>query len=131
MGDAQRLRQLLLILLDNAVRYSPEGSTVRLRLLPHAKDSRHNVVEVADDGIGMAAHELPQVFERHFRGEAARRMQPDGSGLGLGIALALARAHGGQLELHSTPGQGTVARLLLPAAVAEAGTPVARSDLDT
>jgi two-component system OmpR family sensor kinase len=115
LGDAQRLRQLLLILLDNAVRYSPDGAEVRLRLLPAEAGSPHCCVEVADDGIGIAAHELPQVFERHFRGEAARRQRPDGSGLGLAIAQALARAHGGQVTLSSTPGQGTVARLLLPA----------------
>ena len=119
MGDAQRLRQLLLILLDNAVRYSPDGAEVRLRMLPADAASPHCCVEVADDGIGIAAHELPQVFERHFRGEAARRKRPDGSGLGLAIAQALARAHGGQVTLGSTPGQGTVARLLLPAAPAD------------
>ena len=119
MGDAHRLRQLLLILLDNAVRYSPDGAEVRLRMLPADAASPHCCVEVADDGIGIAAHELPQVFERHFRGEAARRKRPDGSGLGLAIAQALARAHGGQVTLGSTPGQGTVARLLLPAAPAD------------
>lgn len=128
MGDAQRLRQLLLILLDNAVRYSPDGSTVRLRLLPPTAKRPHCAVEVADEGIGIAAHELPQVFERHFRGEAARHRRPEGSGLGLAIAQALARAHGGRVELSSTPGQGTVARLLLPAALAEAG-PVAGSEI--
>lgn len=116
MGDAQRLRQLLLILLDNAVRYSPDGGQVRMRLLPRAAGEEQCGVEVADDGIGIAAHELPQVFERHFRGEAARRQRPDGSGLGLAIAQSLARAHGGRVELSSAPGKGTVARLLLPAA---------------
>ena len=88
-------------------------------MLPADAASPHCCVEVADDGIGIAAHELPQVFERHFRGEAARRKRPDGSGLGLAIAQALARAHGGQVTLGSTPGQGTVARLLLPAAPAD------------
>jgi two-component system OmpR family sensor kinase len=122
MGDAQRLRQLLLILLDNAVRYSSDGGQVRLRLLPPEATYPQCGVEVADDGIGIAAHELPQVFERHFRGDAARRQRPDGSGLGLAIAQALARAHGGRVELSSTPGQGTVARLLLPAADAAPGS---------
>lgn len=116
MGDAQRLRQLLLTLLDNAVRYSRDSGEVRLRLLPAEPPSLLCWVEVADDGIGIAAHELPQVFERHFRGEAARRQRPDGSGLGLAIAQALARAHGGHVELRSTADQGSVARLMLPAA---------------
>ena len=122
MGDAQRLRQLLLTLLDNAVRYSPDGGQVRLRLLPPDAARPECGVEVADDGIGIAAHELPQVFERHFRGDAARRQRPDGSGLGLGIAQALAHAHGGWVELSSSPGQGTVARLMLPAADAALGS---------
>jgi signal transduction histidine kinase len=122
LGDAQRLRQLLLILLDNAVRYSLDGSTVRLRWLAPTLTSPYWVVEVVDQGIGIAAHELPQVFERHFRGAAARRQRPDGSGLGLAIAQALASAHGGRVELNSTPGQGTVARLLLPAVDAVANS---------
>jgi two-component system OmpR family sensor kinase len=115
LGDAQRLRQLLLILLDNAVRYSPDGGQVRMRLLSPDARSQECGVEVADDGVGIAAHELPLVFDRHFRGEAARRQRPDGSGLGLAIAQALARAHGGRVELSSAPGKGTVVRLLLPA----------------
>lgn len=123
LGDAQRLRQLLLILLDNAVRYSPDGAEVRLHLLPAAPGAPQCCVEVADDGIGIPPHELAQVFDRHFRGEAARRQRPEGSGLGLAIAQALARAHGGQVQLHSNPGQGTTARLLLPAVAAEAPLP--------
>jgi signal transduction histidine kinase len=119
LGDAQRLRQLLLTLLDNAVRYSPPHSEVGIRLRVAdggaAGVGRSCLVEVADNGIGISAHELPQVFERHFRGEAARRQRPDGSGLGLAIAQALSRAHGGHLELRSTVGKGTVARLTLPA----------------
>lgn len=115
LADAQRLRQLLLILLDNAVRYSSPEGEVRLSLRPTAAATGTCCVEVADDGIGIAAHELPRVFERHFRGEAARRQRPDGSGLGLAIAQALARAHGGQLELFSPSCKGTVARLTLPA----------------
>ncbi len=72
------------------------------------------MVLVEDEGIGIAAHELPRVFERHFRGAAARTHSAEGSGLGLTLAEALARGHGGTLELASTPGRGTVARLRLP-----------------
>lgn len=117
LGDAQRLRQLLLILLDNAVRYSHAGGEVRLSLQPGAAaagQARSCCVEVQDHGIGIAQHELPQVFERHFRGQGARRQRPDGSGLGLPIAQSLARAHGGSIELASQPQRGTVARLTLP-----------------
>ncbi len=115
LGDAQRLRQLLLALLDNAIRYSPPGAVVSARL---QADSGDWCVDVQDQGIGITPHELPQVFERHFRGSTARRHRPDGSGLGLPIARALAQAHGGRIDLHSPPGQGTLARLVLPAAPA-------------
>lgn len=117
LGDAQRLRQLLLILLDNAVRYSHAGGEVRMSLKPcpaSAGQPAGCCVEVHDNGIGIPPHELPQVFERHFRGQGARRQRPDGSGLGLPIAQSLARAHGGWIELASQPRQGTVARLTLP-----------------
>lgn len=127
LGDAQRLRQLLLILLDNAVRYSHAGGEVRLSMQPC--DASAGVlptccVEVHDAGIGIAPHELAQVFDRHFRGQGARRQRPDGSGLGLPIAQALARAHGGLVALSSNAREGTVARLTLPAlarAAARAG----------
>ncbi len=115
LGDAQRLRQLLLALLDNAIRYSRPGGTVSVQLRPEGSEW---CVDVQDQGIGIPAHELPQVFDRHFRGSAARRHRPDGSGLGLPIARALAQAHGGRLQLASPPGQGTLARLVLPAAPA-------------
>ena len=118
LGDAQRLRQLLLILLDNAVRYSHAGGTVRLTMAPCEPGADPGcTVEVHDAGIGIAPHELqlPQVFDRHFRGQDARRQRPDGSGLGLPIAQSLARAHGGRIDLSSAPQQGTIARLTLPA----------------
>jgi signal transduction histidine kinase len=97
-ADAQRLTQLLLLLLDNAVRYSHPGGTVHWLV---RGDGAAVEVQVADEGIGIPAQELPQVFERHFRGAAARRHRASGSGLGLPIAQALAHAHGGTLTLHS------------------------------
>jgi signal transduction histidine kinase len=114
-GDAQRLTQLLMLLLDNAIRYSQPGGVVRWRV-----ERRGEAVElrVLDEGIGIPPGELPLVFERHFRGDAARRHRASGSGLGLPIARALAQAHGGALELHSpahATGQGgTCAVLRLP-----------------
>ncbi len=113
LGDEQRLRQLLLVLLDNAIRYSRPGDRVAARLRALGSDC---CVEVQDQGIGIPPHELPQVFERRFRGSLARQHRPDGSGLGLPIAQALAQAHGGQVQLLSPPGQGTLARVVLPAA---------------
>jgi signal transduction histidine kinase len=121
LGDAQRLRQLLLVLLDNAVRYSSAGGEVTLAVTEteaveaQPGDSPHWLqVDVLDRGIGIAPQELLQVFERHFRGSAARRHRADGSGLGLAIARTLALAHGGRLELAPRSGGGTRARVLLP-----------------
>ena len=125
-GDAQRLRQLLLILLDNAIRYSHDGGTVRLTVRSGALSGDGNrscCVEVHDGGIGIAPHELAQVFDRHFRGQDARRQRPDGSGLGLPIAQSLANAHGGRIDLSSSQEEGTIARLTLPAIAATAAIP--------
>lgn len=112
LADPQRLTQLLLVLLDNAIAYSNPGGCVQVSVAP--QDDGRLQVEVADEGIGIDSTELLQVFERHFRGSAARRHRADGVGLGLAIAKALAQAHGGSLDLVSTPGQGTRARLCLP-----------------
>ena len=115
-GDPLRLRQLLGVLLDNATRYSKPGGQVQIRVTAqaHAAGESSTVqVTVSDEGIGIPAHELPQVFNRHFRGALARSHSQDGSGLGLSIAHALAQAHGGQLQLRSGNGS-TQAVLSLP-----------------
>lgn len=115
-GDPLRLRQLLMVLLDNAMRYSPAGGEVQLRLDARTGEGgrRQLGVSVQDRGIGIPADELDRVFDRHFRGLAARQHSPDGSGLGLSIARLLAQAHGGTLELRSAAGEGTCASLTLP-----------------
>lgn len=115
-GDAQRLTQLMLLLLDNAIRYSHKGGVVRWRLAIEEDDVAFRVV---DQGIGIPPDELPQVFERHFRGLVARRHRASGSGLGLPIARSLALAHGGTLDLVSNfsgsgEGGSTCAILRLP-----------------
>jgi signal transduction histidine kinase len=112
LADPQRLTQLLMVLLDNAIGYSHRGGQVSVRV--QAAEPGALLIEVADEGIGIEAAELPQVFDRHFRGTAARRHRAEGIGLGLAIARALAQAHGGALALDSAPGQGTRARLRLP-----------------
>ncbi len=117
LGDAQRLCQLVLLLLNNAVCYSqPQGSVwVQLQA---SEDGCALDLCIIDEGIGIAPHELPFVFERHFRGAEARRHRAAGSGLGLPIAQALAQAHAGSLQLSSPahPGGtcGTRALLRLP-----------------
>lgn len=116
-GDPMRLRQLLMVLLDNAMRYSRPGGEVSLSMAQASADhhGRSNLtVTVVDHGIGIPADELPRVFDRRFRGAGARRHSPDGSGLGLSIARLLAQAHGGSLDLTSAEAQGTRATLTLP-----------------
>lgn len=113
LADPQRLKQLVMLLLDNAIRYSHPGAVVQWRV---RTDSDWAEVCITDHGIGIARKELPHVFERHFRGTAARRHRASGSGLGLPIAQSLALAHGGTLSIVSpaSPSGGTRAVLRLP-----------------
>lgn len=116
-ADRQRLRQLILLLLDNAIRYSYQGGTVTLKIgrldTPNTSQVQWRV-QVVDEGIGIPVADLPLVFQRHFRGQQARHYRAAGSGLGLSIALTLAQAHGGQLSITSEEGRGTQAELILP-----------------
>lgn len=115
-GDAARLRQVFTILLDNAIQYSRADTMVEvvcaLQPLPDGRPGWE--VCIRDQGIGIPAAELPHVMSRHFRGEHAPRMAPDGLGLGLSLAHGIVRAHGGWLDLDSTPGCGTEVRVVLP-----------------
>ena len=118
LGDAQRLCQLLLLLLDNAVRYSHPAGCVSLRWWRTDEVTPTLALQVIDQGIGIPGEELHQVFDRHFRGRTARLHRAAGSGLGLPIAKALALAHGGSLTLESpaeeATGHGTRVQLRLP-----------------
>lgn len=110
-GDPDRLRQLLLIPIDNAIRYTPPGGRITVRL-----ERRDDAAEIRidDTGIGIPERDLPRVFDRFYRADPARTRDPGGTGLGLGIARWIAERHGGAITLTSTPGQGTSARILLP-----------------
>ncbi len=109
-GDGARLRQVLTNLVDNALKYSPEGGTVEVRAT--AVDGRV-VVEVVDQGIGIAPADHRLIFERFGRVAGAANTKP-GTGLGLYIARAIAEAHGGALEVASAPGRGATFTLTLP-----------------
>ncbi len=110
--DPVRLRQLLGNLVSNAIRHTPSGGSVTVRTA--LRDGRL-VIEVADTGSGIAAGDLPKVFERFWRADLSRSRQSGGSGLGLSIARQIARAHGGDLTVTSTPGHGTTFTTDLPA----------------
>lgn len=111
MAEGQSLKRLILILVDNAIKYTPRGGTVRLTLCSTGAEA---VFDVSDSGIGIAPEDVPHIFERFYRATNGRYVNPDGSGLGLAIAHWIAGAHYGSLEALSTAGEGTTFRLILP-----------------
>lgn len=111
VGDQDQLRRLLFNLMDNAIKFTPEGGAVSVRGERH--DDRFRVV-VADTGIGIPAEHLPHVFERFYRVDPARGQEIDGTGLGLSISRSIAEAHGAELTIESTVGVGTQVFLTVP-----------------
>ncbi len=111
MGDPDRLRQLLLALLDNAVKYTPASGRIAVALV---KNSTHARLTVTDDGVGIPAADLPHVFDRFYRADPARSRDPGGTGLGLPIARWIVEQHGGDITVTSEPGSGTQVRIQLP-----------------
>ena len=109
-GDPDRLRQLGLILLDNAVRYTEVGA-VTLRL---GRDGHNAVLAVSDTGPGIAGEHLPRLFDRFYRTDAARSAESGGAGLGLAIAKWIVEAHGGRITVASTLGRGSVFTVHIP-----------------
>lgn len=110
-GDEDRLKQLLLILLDNALKYTLAGGQVSLELRRNGTTAE---VTVRDTGVGIPSQDLPHVFERFYRADPARSRDPGGTGLGLPIARWIAEQHGGRISLTSEPGRGTSATITLP-----------------
>lgn len=110
-GDVVRLRQLLLIVIDNAIKYSLPASSVKI--LGYAEADKA-IIKIMDYGIGIARDELPRVFERHFRGTNASRLSIIGSGLGLPMAKAIVEAHGGTIDIVSESQKGTTVTLSFP-----------------
>lgn len=112
-GDPDRLRQLIMILLDNAIRHTPTGGHVRVAVASGADGSAR--IAVRDEGEGIAAEHIPHLFERFYRADGARGRASGGTGLGLAIARAICRAHGGDIDVRSSPGQGATFIATLPA----------------
>ncbi|MGH2738298.1 MAG: ATP-binding protein [Actinomycetota bacterium] len=110
-GARGDLALLVRNLLDNAVRYSPEGGRVDVRLVE--RDGRA-VLEVEDTGIGIPTRDLPRIFERFYRVDRARSRETGGTGLGLSIARHIAERHGGRIEAESELGRGSTFRVTLP-----------------
>ena len=134
-GDADQLKQVLVALLDNALKYTPYEGTVSLslttRALHHPPDAgptrvpsqplstpapttHEAIVKVSDTGIGILPEDLPHIFERFYRADRARSRDRGGSGLGLAIVQSIVQEHHGSVEVESTPGKGSTFTLRLP-----------------
>ncbi len=112
-GDRDRLLQLALILLDNAVKYTDPGGRVTLRLRPHGRTAE---LAVSDTGVGIPRRDLERIFDRFYRVDKARSRAAGGTGLGLAIAAWIARSHGGSIRVESEPGRGSTFTVEIPAA---------------
>jgi heavy metal sensor kinase len=112
-GDQARLKQVVVNLLDNAIKYTPNGGRIKLKI---AQEDGDAVLDIADDGIGIPAEALPHVFKRFFRVDGSRSRDQGGAGLGLSIVKSICDAHGARVEVSSTPGQGSLFRIRQPLA---------------
>jgi heavy metal sensor kinase len=114
-GDHRALRRLVFILLDNAIKYSNHGGEVQMHLdLCRSGDRSMAILEVRDNGIGIASEDLPHIFERFYRASKHRSRNTNGLGLGLSIAQSIALQHGGEIKVESELGEGSTARVFLP-----------------
>ncbi len=113
LGDPERLLQIVLNLLSNAVKFSPSDTSITVS---SRTEGGFALLAVRDTGRGIAADQLPHIFERFYRVDGSRARASGGAGLGLAICQSIAKAHGGTLEAHSTPGQGSTFTLSLPQA---------------
>jgi heavy metal sensor kinase len=112
-GDPDRLKQLLLNLVDNAIKYTPEGGCVHLSM---ARSDGWVRIDVSDTGVGIPPEHLPHIFDRFYRVDKARSRKHGGTGLGLSIARWIAEAHGGWIEVQSEVGRGSTFTVWLPEA---------------
>ncbi len=115
-ADERRLEEVVHNLLDNAVKYSPQNGRI---LIQASAPNQEVVLSVCDEGVGIAAGDLPRIFERFYRADRARSRELGGTGLGLSIVKHIAQLHGGRVEAESTLGQGTTIRVILPNRMAE------------
>jgi signal transduction histidine kinase len=113
-ADKDKLKQVFVNLIQNAIRYTPEGGEVIVEV---AKTDHQAQVTVRDNGPGISPEDLPYIFERFYRGEKSRTRTKDGKGFGLGLSIAywIVKNHNGSIEVDSKVGEGTTFRVLLPA----------------
>jgi len=109
VADPRRLRQVLANLVDNAVKYTLSGGKVAVRARREGSDAR---IDVVDTGVGIAAHDVPRIWERLYRGDQSRTAR--GLGLGLSLVKAIVLAHGGTVDVMAEPGRGSTLTVRLP-----------------
>ena len=114
-GDRARLKQVIVNLLDNAIKYTPRGGSIALSV---RREGAHAVLEVTDTGVGIPSEALAHVFERFYRVDGSRSREQGGAGLGLSIVKSICTAHGAEVEVQSAPGQGSTFRVRAPLAAA-------------
>jgi two-component system phosphate regulon sensor histidine kinase PhoR len=110
-ADERRLEEVVHNLLDNAVKYSHQNGRI---VIQAGAPDQEIVLSVRDEGVGIAANDLPRIFERFYRADRARSRELGGTGLGLSIVKHIAQLHGGRVEAESVIGQGTTIRVILP-----------------
>ena len=111
-ADRNMVKQVMRILLDNAVKYTPQGGTITMGV---ARTKEGCVLSMKDNGPGIPGEELPKIFDRFYRSDSARKAESGGHGLGLSIARIIVVAHGGKIRVRSKVGEGTTFSVLLPA----------------
>ena len=122
LGDYDRLQQLFINLVDNAVKYTPSGGSVTITASSASSSAQLNPwveIAVTDTGSGISEKDLPRLTERFYRVDKARSRELGGTGLGLAIVKHIVQAHGGELKIESTLNKGTTVRVFLPAVAAE------------
>lgn len=110
-GDSNRLVQVMMNLMMNAINYSPENTKITVHLYDQDQEA---IVEISDEGVGIREEDLPRVFERFYRVDRDRSRNSGGTGLGLAIVKHLVEAHHGKIQVESTLGKGTTMRLIFP-----------------
>jgi heavy metal sensor kinase len=122
-GDASWIERVILNLLDNAIKFTPEGGHVEVSI---AVEGREAALQVQDSGIGIPPQALPHIFERFYRAEPSRSKQIEGVGLGLALARWIVEKHRGRITVESQPGKGTCFTVLLPLYAPPAASPTDR-----
>jgi signal transduction histidine kinase len=111
LGDREQLTQVVVILLDNAIRYTPTSGAITVTV---GRNANRGFARIRDTGPGIAREHLPHLFDRFYRAESLRQRQTGGTGLGLAIASAIVEAHGGAIDVESELGQGAEFTVWLP-----------------